>query len=135
MSQLTSVTVAGGVAPVYVDDIGGACSMFFTGNGQANSPSQPGFLVLAAGTITFNGTVNYYGMIYNANLTNLSGDVVTIHGNANVQGAINVDGSGGIGFGSSKINFVYDSRVFHELKGWGGAAATPNSFRILPIGQ
>jgi hypothetical protein len=143
-SQLASVTVPGGVAPVYVDT---SCpSLSFTGNSTINSAAQPGFLVLTDQTLSFGGTVNYYGFIYDANLCSTNGTystctttsaspTLTITGNATVQGALNVDGAGSIQFGESKDNFVYDSRVWNYLTEFGGADAAPNSFRQLPITQ
>jgi hypothetical protein len=58
-----------------------------------------------------------------------------VHGNGHVIGAIVVDGSGGIEFGSSKENLVFDSTAIGEFKLYAGAAATRNSFRVLPTGQ
>jgi hypothetical protein len=131
VSQLTG-------SPTYID---GPCNMSFTGNGDANSSTSPGFMVLANGTVSFSGTTNFYGVIYAANQQSEAGtpcdgnDVVDIHGNGIVQGAIIVDGTGTVCFGSSKTNFVYDLRGFSSADGWGGAAATPDSFRQLPQGQ
>jgi type II secretory pathway pseudopilin PulG len=143
-SQLTSVPIPGGVAPVFVDT--GCPSMTFTSNAVINSPTAPGFLVLTNQSLTLLGTVQYYGLIYGANLCPNAGSppyvtcstnsvIVTVQGNATVQGAINVDGGGSISFGSSATNFIFDSRVFADLLNFGGADAAPNSFRQLPNSQ
>lgn len=144
-SQLASVPIPGGVAPVYIDT--DCPSMSFSGNTTINSPSQPGFVVLTDQSLELNGTVTYYGFIYGANLCPNAGGsppyvtctstsvVVTIHGNATLQGAVNVDGGGAIQFGESKTNFIWDQRVFSDLLNFGGADAAPNSFRQLPNSQ
>lgn len=143
-SQLASVSVPGGVDPVYIDT---SCpSMSFTGNDTINSAALPGFLVLTDQTLYLGGTETFYGFIYDANLCSSGGSystcttysgspTITITGNATVQGAINVDGAGSIQFGESHTNFVYDSRIWTLLTEFGGADAAPNSFRQLPNSQ
>jgi hypothetical protein len=126
MSQLTG-------SPTYVT---GPCALGFTGNDQANSPTSPGFLVLVNGTISFGGTVNFYGVVYAVNQQASSGDVVTITSNALVSGGIVVDGNGMVDAGEShKGNVSYDPTAINSAKTWGGAQSTPNSFRQLPTGQ
>lgn len=141
-SQLNSVAVPGGVAPVYLDT--DCPSLTFTGNDTINSASQPGFLVLTDQSLYLGGSVTFYGFIYDANLcspswatctTTSSSQSVTITGNATLQGAINVDGAGSIQFGESHTNFAYDSRVWTYLTEFAGADAAPNSFRQLPSSQ
>jgi type II secretory pathway pseudopilin PulG len=133
--------------PTFIE---GPCSMSFTNGGPANSASSPGFLVINKGSIEFNGPVTFYGVIYGVNTQGATGapcsglnggsattpsDIVWIHGTALVQGAIDVDGNGTVCFGSSAANFTYDKTAFSLLKGWGGAEASPNTFRVLPDGQ
>lgn len=132
LSQLSSQPMSGGgVSPVYIT---GPCNLSFTG-GTGNSSSSPGYLVIADGTLTLNGNASFYGIVYAANQQSSSGNVVTLHGNATLQGAIDVDGYGAVNFGSSAVNFIYDSRGFGLLKIWGGAATSPNTFRVLSSGQ
>ena len=64
-----------------------------------------------------------------------TGAVVTVTGNARIQGAILVDGGGGVVAGSDKTNIIFDSRVFDLPKGSGPVGRTPNSWRELPNGQ
>lgn len=143
-SQLTSVVVPGGVAPVYLDT--DCPSLSFTGNDTINSAAQPGFLVLTDQSLYLGGTETFYGFIYDANLcssggtystctTTSSSATITVTGNATVQGAINIDGAGSIQFGQSHTNFIYDSRVWNYLTEFTGADAAPNSFRQLPNSQ
>jgi Tfp pilus assembly protein PilX len=131
-------------APVYIEGCG---ALNIKANGEANceagkleEPPSPGFLVLANGTFELSGTSSYCGIIYAANLENLKTSVVKLQGGTVVVGGIVVDGGGGIEFGSSgnggnPANLVYDTRAFNDLTISAGAAATRNSFRILPSGQ
>jgi Tfp pilus assembly protein PilX len=131
MSELTG-------KPAYVEGCG---ALKVQANGTANSAAAPGFLVIANGTFELGGTSTFYGIIYAANLENASGKVIKLFGNTTVVGAIDVDGNGGIEFGSSggggsgSVNLEYSSGGFRNLKLSVGAAATRNSFRILPAGQ
>jgi Tfp pilus assembly protein PilX len=117
--------------PAYVE---GPCELSYNG-GSGNSEKSPGFLVLVNGTFRLNGNAEFFGSIYAVNAQASSGVVVEAHGNSGITGGIDVDGNGGISFGSSKENFVYNNSASEELKGFAGAAATRNSFRVLPISQ
>jgi Tfp pilus assembly protein PilX len=117
--------------PAYVEGCG---ELKLTG-GIGNSTASPGFLVLADGTLELKGNAEFFGVIYARNPTNVAGAVVVLGGTAQVIGAIDVDGKGGIEFGSSKANLVYDPRALNELKSFAGATPTRNTFRILPSGQ
>jgi Tfp pilus assembly protein PilX len=138
-------------APVYVEGCG---SLTIKANGTANcepptpaasppKPESPGFLVIANGTLELGGNSTYCGVIYAANLNPkpLSEEaIVKLQGGTVVVGGIIVDGAGGIEFGSSgqggnPANLVFDSLAIDNLTISAGAAATRNSFRILPAGQ
>jgi Tfp pilus assembly protein PilX len=118
--------------PAYVEGCG---SLKMTSNGTGNSAASPGFLVLADGTLELAGTSTFYGVIYAHNSQNSSGAVVSLGGTTEVVGAIDIDGKGGIEFGSSKVNFVYNSKAIEEIKAYAGATPTRNTFRVLPSGQ
>jgi Tfp pilus assembly protein PilX len=146
MSELEGVKLStSSRAPVYVEGCG---SLSIKANGTANceglsataGPSVPGFLVIANGTLELSGNSTYCGVIYAANLQNSSEAIVKLQGGTVVVGGIIVDGAGGIEFGSSgaggnPANLVFDSLAIHDLTISAGAAATRNSFRILPAGQ
>jgi len=117
--------------PTYVE---GPCELSYTG-GIGNSNASPGFLIIANGTLTLNGNAEFFGVIYAVNPTNSSAAVVTVHGTAQVKGGIVVDGNGGIDFGSSASNLIFDPRVIPLIKTYAGATPTRNSFRVLPAGQ
>jgi hypothetical protein len=88
--------------------------------------------------VSFGSNGIFYGIVYAANLGNLTGAVVTIGGTATVQGAVIVDGPGGVVAGSSgdsgsgAANIVYDDRSFDNVKGNMGAGIVQNSWRTLP---
>lgn len=117
--------------PGYIEGCG---DLKMTG-GVGNSSTTPGFLVLADGTLELKGNAEFYGVIYAHNPANLSSAVVILGGTAQVFGAIDVDGSGGIEFGSSKANLIYDPRAISEIKSYAGATPTRNTFRVLPASQ
>ena len=117
--------------PTYIE---GPCKLKYEG-GVGNSQASPGFLVLVNGTFELGGNAEFYGVIYAVNQQNSSGAVVVIGGNAHLHGAIDVDGNGGIEFGASKENFVYNPKAISEVKAYSGATPTRNTFRVLPSGQ
>ena len=49
-------------------------------------------LVIHSGTLSFGGTTNFYGLVYAVNSGGLTGNVVSLGGNAQVSGAVVVDG-------------------------------------------
>lgn len=137
MNELEGGALSTGRAPVYVEGCG---ELKIKANGTANTETNPGFLIIANGTLELSGNSTYYGVIYAANLQNSSQAVVKLQGGTVVVGGIIVDGAGGIEFGSSgqggnPANLVFDSLAIHNLTISAGAAATRNSFRILPAGQ
>lgn len=137
MNELEGGTLSTGRAPVYIEGCG---ALKIKANGTANTESDPGFLVIADGTLELSGNSTYYGVIYAANLQKSSEAVVKLQGGTVVVGGIIVDGAGGIEFGSSgqggnPANLVFDSLAIHNLTISAGAASTRNSFRILPAGQ
>jgi hypothetical protein len=111
----------------------GPCSI--GGNTQLNSAASPGLLIVNSGTLSLGGTATFFGLIYCVNSTpapnGLTGDVVSIGGNAQVQGAVVVDGSGGVAAGSSKTNIVYDPNAFNIINTNSSVAIVANSWREL----
>lgn len=132
--------------PAYIDGSGCGGTINISGNQTANSYTSPGFLVVDDAALSFTGTGTYYGVIYDVNAMNSSGNVVTLGGTSTVVGGIDVDGSGTVSLGSSgqgiTINgvqysgdLIYASSAFGTLQSFGGAAGTPNTFRQLPLTQ
>ncbi len=96
------------------------------------------------GTLSLGGSFSFYGLIYMAN--NLpspqdAGNIVMLSGNAYVQGAVQVEGNGGISAGSSGpssdqyANISFDPRAVTSILVASGSAFAPNSIRELPQSQ
>jgi Tfp pilus assembly protein PilX len=117
--------------PAYVEGCG---ELKLTG-GVGNAAGKAGFLALADGTLELLGNAEFFGEIYARNPANLSSAVVSLGGTAQVIGGIMVDGRGGILFGSSKANLVFDPSGAQGAKSYAGATPTRNTFRILPINE
>jgi Tfp pilus assembly protein PilX len=125
------LTSVGGAPVVYK----GHCDITLTG-GAINSAASPGVLVIEDGTLTLGGNAYFYGTIYMVNKQN-SGyptPVLTLQGNATVQGIVVIDGNGGAKLGSSKTNLVYDTRASTLLRGVSDVAVSKDTFRVLPRG-
>jgi Tfp pilus assembly protein PilX len=108
----------------------------YNGNAVYNTTQKPGYVVIARGTIAkTNGTADFHGIIYHANLDNLATNVITLTGNISIFGSIVIDGPGGLSAGSSKVNLVYDPNVLNGFKAFGTAGIVQNTFReITPSG-
>jgi hypothetical protein len=107
----------------------GTCS--YTGNNVYNSTSQAGVLIMASGTLSIAGTVNFYGVIYHANMAGVTGWPVQLGGNAQVFGGVIVDGDAGVVAGSSKANIVYNDSAFSAVRSYGTAGLIQNTWREL----
>jgi type II secretory pathway pseudopilin PulG len=116
-------------APVVIQ---GPCAISIGSNTQVNTAAKPGVLVIENGTLSLGGTSNFFGLIYMVNKQAASTGIVTIQGNATIQGSVNIDGLGGITAGSSKTNLVYDPRSVALLRGSTGAAVNRGTVRVLP---
>jgi hypothetical protein len=114
---------------VFVEDLTGCPS--YRGGNTANSP---GVLVFMRGTLSLGGNAVFYGIVYAGNRQNSTGAVVSISGTAAIQGAVAVDGPGGVSAGSSRTNIVFDPRAFSLLQALANATMVPNTWRQLPSG-
>jgi hypothetical protein len=114
----------------------------YTGNNEWNSTVRPGVLIIGSGTLSISGTSIYHGVIYHLNGsdgvgTPLSGTVLTVHGNGCVDGAVVVDGLGGVQVGSSggasqcTGNIDFDANAAENLRAYGTAGIVQNSFREI----
>jgi Tfp pilus assembly protein PilX len=112
----------------------GPCDISIGGNTQVNSAATPGVLVIENGTFSLGGTSNFYGTVYAVNQQGSTGTVVSIHGNASIQGIVAIDGGGGVTAGSSKTNLIYDPRAATLVRGDAGARFDKSSFRVLSRG-
>lgn len=103
----------------------------YQSTGVVNSPTSPGSYILASATLKLSGTLEFYGVIYGANLQNTSGFVVDIQGNAMVKGGVIVDGTGMTSVGSSKDNITFDDKAFNSVQSYGMAGIIQNTWREI----
>jgi hypothetical protein len=99
--------------------------------GSANTSADPGFLVIATGTLSLGGNFTYYGVVYAANLQASTGNVVSLGGTSQINGAVAVDGGGGVSAGSSKANIVYDPNAFNAVQGYASAGLVQGTWREI----
>ena len=99
-----------------------------------NTSANPGLYILERGTVDFGGNIEFWGVIYNANLDNSSSErMVETSGTAAVRGGVLVDGNGGVYAGSSGDNIVYNAFSFSDIKAVGTAGVVQNTWReIVP---
>lgn len=116
-------------AIVWIDS--GNCS--WTGNATLNSAAQPGLLVINNGTVSFGGTLVFYGLVYGLNGPNPNTvqTVVSTGGNAQIIGAVFVDGNGGVGAGSSKLNVTFDVNALSTVSTIAGVGYIQSTWREL----
>ena len=117
---------------VFIESLPDGCS---PNNGAGNTADEPGMLVVASGVYRIGGNAAFYGVIYMLNQTNITGPVVELGGTSLIQGAVSIDGPGGLSAGASKTNLIFDPRSQSLVKGLGAGAAVPNTWRELPRGQ
>lgn len=115
---------------VYIES--GVCS--YGSNGQYNTPQAPGALIINAGSISFGGTSNFYGVVYNANTTNASATSVETKGNAQVTGGVLIDNNGQMVVGSSGLNIVFDVNAYQSVASYGSAGVIQNTWREVKAG-
>ena len=118
---------------VVVLDPGGTTECTFEGNTSHNSLANPGLLILASGKIEFRGTTNFYGLVYHPNLSNsTAADLVRVHGNAQLNGGVLVDGNGGVEAGSSgTLNIKFNANAFNDINSFGTAGVVQNTWREI----
>jgi Tfp pilus assembly protein PilX len=100
-------------------------------NWQVNSPSKPGLLVVNQGTLRFNGTMDFYGVIYMYNAQGWGPDDDALFdgtGNGFLHGSLLVDGQGKVENGGA-WNLEYNPSAASAVTTFGAAGIVPNSFR------
>jgi Tfp pilus assembly protein PilX len=127
-------TAAGLTGPmVFIDGV--SCS--YT-TGTVNSGTTLGVLVVNAGTISFSGSLDFYGLLYAANNLPAQADagyIVSLSGGAYVQGAVFVEGRGGVLAGSSGLNVSFDPNALANVIVASTPSISQNSFRELLVGR
>jgi hypothetical protein len=101
-----------------------------------NTQANPGLYIVERGTVDFGGNIEFWGVVYNANLDNSNGErLVETSGTAAIHGGALVDGAGGVYAGSSGDNIVYYGFSFDDIKAVGTAGVVQNTWReIVPAG-
>jgi len=125
---------------VYVKNAGSSCAYnnsapAATGQSKCcNSAANPGLYVVERGKVNFGGNIEYWGVIYNANLDNSSEqNLVETSGTSAIRGGVLVDGPGGVTAGSSGDNIIYNAFSFDDIKAVGTAGVVQNTWReIVP---
>ena len=97
-----------------------------------NSEANPGLYVVKRGKVDFGGNIEFWGVIWNANLDNLSDiDMVETSGTAAVHGGALVDGDGGVYAGSAGDNIVFFASAFENISAVGTAGVVQNTWREI----
>jgi len=99
-----------------------------------NSQASPGLFIVKRGKVDFGGNIEFWGVVYNANLDNRTDDdMVETSGTAAIRGGVLVDGGGGVRAGSAGDNIVYNAYAFDSIKAVGTAGVVQNTWReIVP---
>jgi hypothetical protein len=102
-----------------------------------NSAANPGLLVLERGRLEISGNIEFWGVVYHANLDNSNDPrLVETSGTSALRGGVLVDGNGGVYAGSSGDNIVYNAFSFDDIKAVGTAGVVQNTWReIVPADE
>jgi Tfp pilus assembly protein PilX len=134
---------AGQSGVVYVENAN--CS--YNSNTTWDSDAAPGMLIFAKGTVYFSGTLNFYGIIYMADLEGPAGPctpqvlqndkslnngpVFTVHGTGTLYGALFVGNCGVVDAGSSAWNIQFDSNAFRGAVAYQTPGLAKNTFQLV----
>jgi len=97
-----------------------------------NSPDNPGLYIVKRGKVDFGGNIEFWGVIWNANLDNRSDpDMIETSGTAAIHGGALVDGPGGVYAGSAGDNIVFYATAFENISSVGTAGVVQNTWREI----
>jgi Tfp pilus assembly protein PilX len=102
-------------------------------NWQINKPPlEPGILIVAQGRLQFNGNADFWGLIYMYNAQNAGPDDPPFFGNGNfnLNGALFVDGQGGVE-NTGSFTLQYNANAVNGVTAYGATGIVPNSFREI----
>jgi hypothetical protein len=99
-----------------------------------NTSANPGLYIVERGSVDFGGNIEFWGVVYNANLDNSANErLVETSGTSAIRGGVLVDGNGGAYAGSSGDNIVYNGFAFDDIKAVGTAGVVQNTWHeIVP---
>lgn len=98
---------------------------------EVNSVANPGAFVVADGSVTFDGKLTYYGIVYAANLSNRTDTLINILKKAQIVGSLAVDGAGGTYIKAHGSPIVFDPTAFWDLTSLQGATIVQGSWHEL----
>jgi hypothetical protein len=97
-----------------------------------NSLADPGLFIVKRGKVDFGGNIEFWGVVWNANLDNSSDiDMVETSGTAAIHGGALVDGDGGVYAGSAGDNIVFWAQAFENISAVGTAGVVQNTWREI----
>jgi Tfp pilus assembly protein PilX len=126
---------------VFVERMIPSCG--YTGNSEWNTDAAPGILIIGSGGLSLSGTTTFHGVIYAVNGSDGVGpassaaDLIELHGNGCVSGAVVIDGAGGLTVGNShgaskcNGNLGFLPNAANNLHAFGTAGIVQNSFREI----
>lgn len=105
----------------------------YPGGYTYNSAASPGSYIISNGHVSLGGTTHFYGLIYalNDGVPKDEG-VITMDGNATVQGALLCDGNCKITVGSTENALIFDQAALNSFKGVQSVVMGQNTFRDIP---
>lgn len=116
-------------AVVYIE----TCDRAYKSNTAINSAETPGALIIASGSIDFQGNTTYHGLLYHANVSDSDQNLVKLTGNNGVNGAVFIEGRGAFEIqGSAKL--TVNGAAFDALGSYGSAGIIQNTWREIPAG-
>ncbi len=98
---------------------------------EINSAANPGAFVVADGSVTFDGKLTYYGIVYAANLSNRTDTLINILKKSQIVGSVAVDGMGGTYIKAHGSPIVFDPTAFWDLTSLQGATIVQGSWHEL----
>jgi hypothetical protein len=97
-----------------------------------NTQANPGLLILKRGKVNFGGNIEFWGVVWNANLDNSSDvNMVETSGTSAIHGGALVDGPGGVLAGSAGDNIVFYATAFENISSVGTAGVVQNTWREI----
>lgn len=97
-----------------------------------NTQANPGLFIVKRGKVDFGGNIEFWGVVWNANLDNSSDvDMVETSGTAAIHGGALVDGAGGVYAGSAGDNIVFYATAFENISSVGTAGVVQNTWREI----
>jgi hypothetical protein len=94
-----------------------------------NSDAAPGIFVINNGTLSCNGNIPWYGVVYLVNEQASAGTVMETGGGCSVYGGVFIDGPGHLQIGSNGVNLVYNSKWVLNATAYGTAGIVQNTWR------